>query len=133
MGRVQRVSDLLPTDLTTNNITTNNLTTNNLTTNSSETKKLQKNMLLIDSCYKEQKRFSKRNRRGYTSNLAKSKARYLSEKLGDVENFMFYLKCAWNLTDAYLDRLLAISQIKAGNKAKQYFAVAAKREMEENG
>ena len=74
---------------------------------------------------------TKRNKRRYTEALAQDRAEYLAKELNNPSRFMFYLKCAWNLTDAYLDRLLDISLQKTD--AKRYFSAAAAREMKRNG
>lgn len=73
---------------------------------------------------------TKRNRKNYTDKLAQSRAKYLAQKLNNPSRTMFYLKCAWNLTDEYLDTLLAISLKK--NSPTHYFSAAAAREMRKN-
>ena len=119
MGREQRVSELL----TNNHLTNNDLTINHLTNKS------KKNWLMVNR-YSDKNSFTKRSRRGYTGNLARSKASYISEKLRDAKSFRFYLKCAWNLTDQFLDQLLVVS-LKKDDPAK-YFTAVAKNEMDCN-
>ena len=80
--------------------------------------------LIINNHYRSN---SKRNRKGYSPELARARADYLCEKLKSPQSMGFYLKCAWNLTDVYLDQLLAIA-LKKKMPAK-YFAVAASNEM----
>lgn len=73
---------------------------------------------------------TKRNRTNYTEQLARNKADYLAGRLNNPTRFYFYLKCAWNLTDAYLDRLLGIALTK--EEPARYFSKAAAREMATN-
>lgn len=73
---------------------------------------------------------TKRNKTNYSSNEAQNKALYLSEKLNNPSRRMFYLKCAWNLSDQYLDRLLAIALKK--ENPQRYFSRAASNEMQRN-
>lgn len=70
---------------------------------------------------------NRRNKKGYSPELARARADYLCEKLKSPQSMGFYLKCAWNLTDVYLDQLLAVA-LKKRMPAK-YFAVAASNEM----
>lgn len=70
---------------------------------------------------------TKRSRIGYTEQLARNKAQYLVDKLDNPTRFYFYLKCAWNLTDTYLDRLLGIALTK--KRPAHYFSKAAAHEM----
>ena len=73
---------------------------------------------------------TKRNRRNYTESEARSKADYIATKLNNPSRRMFYLKCAWNLTDEYLDRLLRIALTKTD--PQRYFSASAAREMRQN-
>ena len=73
---------------------------------------------------------TKRNKKKYNEKLAQQRALYIAEKLNNPSRTLFYLKCAWNLTDAYLDRLLAIALTK--NNPILYFSAAASREMLKN-
>ena len=59
-----------------------------------------------------------------------NKAMYIADKLRNPSSFNFYLKCVWNLTEPYLDKLLAISLTK--NDPKLYFSKSAAKEMREN-
>lgn len=73
---------------------------------------------------------TKRNRQNYSANAAREKALYLSEKLNNPSRTMFYLKCAWNLSDQYLDRLLSIALTK--KDPIRYFSSSAAAEMRQN-
>lgn len=73
---------------------------------------------------------TKRNKKRYTGQLAQGRARYIAAKLNNPSRMMFYLKCAWNLTDEYLDRLLSIALSK--NDPVRYFSASAAREMRKN-
>lgn len=73
---------------------------------------------------------TKRNKKKYNEKLAQQRALYIAEKLNNPSRTLFYLKCAWNLTDAYLDHLLAIALTK--NNPILYFSAAASREMLKN-
>lgn len=103
---------------------------NHLTTNHFNHNFHKKKWLNGYSGYKTDQSSSKRNKAGYTAELARQQADYLVRKLVDPKNYYFYLKCAWNLTDAYLDRLLGIALTKTNSKL--YFAKAAAREMANN-
>lgn len=83
----------------------------------------KRNSSLIINDYKD----SKRNKKGYSPELARARADYLCEKLNSPQSMNFYLKCAWNLTDICIDRILAVA-LKKDMPAK-YFAVAASNEM----
>lgn len=74
---------------------------------------------------------TKRNRRGYSANEARNKAMELASKLNNPSRLRFYLKCAWNLTDDYLDRLLNIA--KGKTDPVRYFSYSAANEMRLNG
>lgn len=69
----------------------------------------------------------KRDKSKYNPKLARNKALYLASKLDNESRILFYLKCAWNLNDQYLDRLLEISLKK--NDPKMYFSKSAGRAM----
>lgn len=73
---------------------------------------------------------TKRDKRHYSAEEARAKAGYIADKLHNSSRLMFYLKCAWNLTDDYLDRLLQISLTK--DDAQRYFSAAASNEMSSN-
>lgn len=73
---------------------------------------------------------TKRNRKNYSKQLAQGRARYIAAKLDNPSRMMFYLKCAWNLTDEYLDKLLSIALTK--NDPIRYFSASAAREMRNN-
>lgn len=73
---------------------------------------------------------TKRDRSRYTENAARSKATYLAQKLENPSRWLFYLKCAWNLTDRFLDWLLGIALTK--EEPKLYFSAMASREMRKN-
>lgn len=85
----------------------------------------KRNLSLIINDYRQGG--SKRNRRQYSPELAQARAEYLCVKLKSPQSMAFYLKCAWNLTDACIDRLLTIA-LKKEMPAK-YFAAAAANEM----
>lgn len=89
---------------------------------------LKKNKSLSDQSLEGAK--TKRNRSRYSGKAARTRADYIAQKLDNPSSKMFYLKCAWNLTDAYLDRLLYISLTK--KDPIRYFSAAAVREMREN-
>lgn len=73
---------------------------------------------------------TKRNKKSYTEQLAQSRANYIATRLNNPTRMLFYLKCAWNLTDEYLDRLLSIALKK--NDPIKYFSASAAREMRKN-
>lgn len=73
---------------------------------------------------------TKRDRSKYNEHSAHQKALYIADKLHNPTRLLFYLKCAWNLTDEYLDRLLDIAMKK--NDPIKYFSAAASREMTKN-
>lgn len=85
--------------------------------------KERKGIMIND--YKEHN--NKRNRKGYSPDLAQAKAEYLCRKLKSPQSRNFYLKCAWNLTDMFIDNLLAISVNKEA--PARYFAFVAAKEM----
>lgn len=85
--------------------------------------------LCCENSYTEQYS-TKRNKRNYSENLARTRAEYIAKKLNNPSRFMFYLKCAWNLTDAYLDRLLGVALTKENPIC--YFSRAASNEMQHN-
>lgn len=69
----------------------------------------------------------KRDKSKYNPKLARNKALYLASKLDNESRLLFYLKCAWNLNDQYLDRLLEISLKK--DDPKLYFSKCAGKAM----
>lgn len=73
---------------------------------------------------------TKRSKLNYSEREAKTRAEYIARKLDNYSRLMFYLKCAWNLTDNYLDRLLVIALTK--NDPIRYFSKAASNEMIKN-
>lgn len=73
---------------------------------------------------------TKRDKKNYSAELARNRADYLANKLSNHSSWPFYLKCAWNLTDAYLDYLLKVALTKE-NPIK-YFSAAAAKEMRAN-
>ena len=89
----------------------------------------KKNKSLSD--FSDYKPITKRNRNQYNEQLARNKAQYLADKLKNPSRLLFYLKCSWNLTDNYLDRLLTISLNK--DDPIKYFSASASREMIKNG
>ena len=107
MGEVERVSDIITSDY---------------------------NHLKKDSDYSHYNHYdfgtTKRNKSRYTAKEAQNKAGYLADKLKNEDSLYFYLKCAWNLTDQYLDRLLEIALTK--EDGIRYFSFSAAREMEKN-
>ena len=107
---VKQISDIVTSDYS-HSISKRNLVTKSLVTRSFFEK-------------------TKRNKKNYSSNLAKNRALYLAQKLNNPSRLMFYLKCSWNLTDAYLDRLLKIALTK--NDPIKYFSASASREMQKN-
>lgn len=72
---------------------------------------------------------TKRDRAGYTEELAKQKAGYLADKFNNPSGLMFYLKCAWNLTDQYIDWLVEYS-LKKENPGRYFSSVANKKMLE---
>lgn len=91
---------------------------------------LSKERYKVTSDYNSDYRNTKRNKKSYTEQLAQSRARYIAGKLNNPTRMLFYLKCAWNLTDEYLDRLLSISLTKTS--PVHYFSASAAREMRKN-
>ncbi len=73
---------------------------------------------------------TKRQHNTLTEQEAIAKAAYLADKLHNPTRLKFYLKCVWNLTEPYLDKLLAISLTK--NDPKCYFSKSASNEMKNN-
>lgn len=71
----------------------------------------------------------KRNRARYTEKEARQKAIYLVEKYKNPDGLLFYLKCAWNLTDWYIDWLVEYS-FKKANPSKYFVSVANKKMLE---
>ena len=72
---------------------------------------------------------TKRNRKGYSERLAQQRAMYLADKFKNPQGMKFYLKCAWNLTDNYIDWLVEYSFKK--NNPSKYFVYVASRKMQE--
>ena len=129
MGKPQRINVI------TNNVLTNNdrLISKTLTNNdniSLNTSKKDKSLSLIVN--RSNINSSKRNKRGYTPEMARSKAEYLGQKLKDMKSIAFYMKCAWNLTDSYLDTLLATAISSSDGEPSHYFSKVAAREMRNN-
>lgn len=108
---VKQISDIVTSDYS-HNISKRNIVT----------KSLKENSMFGNT---------KRNKKNYSSNLAKNRADYIARKLDNPSRLLFYMKCAWNLTDAYLDRLLTIALTK--NDPIKYFSASASREMQKNG
>lgn len=73
---------------------------------------------------------TKRNRKHYSEKAAQTRALYLSEKFKNPGGMQFYLKCAWNLTDSYLDWLVEYSLKK--KCPSKYFSKVAQQKMAEN-
>lgn len=73
---------------------------------------------------------TKRQHKTLTEKEALAKASYIAAKLNNPTRLKFYLKCVWNLTEPYLDKLLEISLTK--NDPKRYFSASASREMKNN-
>lgn len=129
MGKVQRLGEVLTNNELTNRLRYKN---NDLTINedislntSSRSISLFVNIVNI---VKEGK--SKRNRHGFTPELARSKAGYLAQKLSDEKSLRFYLKCAWNLSDLFIDSLLELALLKGA--PANYFSKWAAQEMARN-
>lgn len=80
--------------------------------------------------YKRTSQGTKRNKRGYSVDLARARADYIANKLNNPASILFYLKCAWNLTDKYLDDLLEIALTK--DEPEKYFSSVASKEMKRN-
>ena len=72
---------------------------------------------------------SKRNKRDYTQREAQQKAMYLADKFHNPSGMRFYLKCAWNLNDNYLDWLANYACGKE-NPGKYFVSVANKQMLE---
>ena len=73
---------------------------------------------------------TKRNKKDYSEKAAQQKAMYLADKFHNPGGMQFYLKCAWNLTDNYLDWLVEYSFRKAD--PSRYFVSVANKKMLEN-
>lgn len=73
---------------------------------------------------------TKRNKKSYSAAMARNRAGYLVKKLNNPNAFMYYLKCAWNLTDQYLDKVLEIALTK--ESPVLYFSKATAKEMRNN-
>ena len=74
---------------------------------------------------------SKRNKKSYSSRQAMDRALYLVNKFKNSGGLLFYLKCAWNLTDEYIDWLVEYSHTK--KEPEKYFVGVASMEMTKNG
>ena len=83
------------------------------------------------SQYSINNRNTKRNRKEYSEEAAQQRALYLADKFHNPDGIQFYLKCAWNLTDEYIDWLVEYS-FKKNNPAR-YFVSVASKEMAKNG
>ncbi len=68
----------------------------------------------------------KRDKTTYTEERARRLATYLADKYKNPDGLMFYLKCAWNLTDWYIDWLVEYSSKKT-NPSKYFVSVASKK------
>lgn len=73
---------------------------------------------------------TKRNRKEYSDKEAQRRAMYLADKFHNPDGINFYLKCAWNLTDQYLDWLVDYSFRK--KSPSHYFVSVASKKMLEN-
>ena len=71
----------------------------------------------------------KRNKKSYSAKAAQQRAIYLADKFGNPEGIKFYLKCAWNLTDSYIDWLVEYSSKK--EEPSKYFVCVANKVMQE--
>ena len=71
----------------------------------------------------------KRNRKDYSERKAQQKAMYLADRFHNPSGIEFYLKCAWNLTDQYLDWLVEYS-FKKSNPSHYFVSVANKKMLE---
>lgn len=71
----------------------------------------------------------RRNKSCYTEKEAQRKAAYLADKFGNPSGLAFYLKCAWNLTDQYIDWLADYS-LKKDSPARYFVSVASKKMLE---
>ena len=80
--------------------------------------------------YSINNRITKRNRKGYSEVAAQRRAMYLADKFHNPDGIQFYLKCAWNLTDEYIDWLVGYSFNK--NNPARYFVSVASMEMAKN-
>lgn len=129
MGNPQRVNVITNNVLTNNNRLISKTLTNNDNVSLNTSKKDKSLSLIVNSGNISS---SKRNKRGYTPEMARSKAEYLGHKLEDMKSIAFYMKCAWNLTDSYLDTLLAIAISSSNGKPSHYFSKVAAREMRNN-
>lgn len=68
----------------------------------------------------------RRNRKHYTAEQAQQKASYLADKFENPSGLAFYLKCAWNLTDQYIDWLVEYS-LKKQSPCRYFVKVASKK------
>ena len=75
-------------------------------------------------------RSTKVDRKFIDESKAKQKAAYIESKLHNPQGRLFYLKCAWNLTEQFIDDLLERSLKK--KCPARYFCSAASREMKNN-
>ena len=73
---------------------------------------------------------SKRDKSSYSEKEAQQRAMYLADKFGNQSGIKFYLKCAWNLSDPYIDWLVEYSLRKA--EPTKYFIAVANKKMLEN-
>ena len=73
---------------------------------------------------------AKRNKARYTEEEARRKAIYLVDKFKNPDGLLFYLKCAWNLADWYIDWLAEYSFNK--ENPSKYFVKVANKKMNEN-
>lgn len=69
----------------------------------------------------------RRDKKHYSAEQARQKASYLADKFKNPNGLAFYLKCAWNLTDQYIDWLVEYSSKK--DSPCRYFIKVANRKM----
>lgn len=94
---------------------------------------ISKRNKVTKSLYSEYRQYNtKRDKSTYSEREARNRAAYLARRLNNPSRIMFYLKCAWNLTDNYLDKLLDIS-LNGKDNPIYYFSKSAAREMRNNG
>jgi len=74
---------------------------------------------------------TKRNRKEYSDAAAQQRAAYLADKFHNPSGLRFYLKVAWNLTDQYIDWLVAYA-FRKKDPSRYFVAVAARKLLENN-
>lgn len=71
----------------------------------------------------------KRNKKNYSDKAAQQRALYLMNKFDNPGGKLFYLKCAWNLSDEFIDWLVDYSSKK--DCPSRYFTKVASEKMDD--